>query len=190
MRYFLLVVAFVWTNLLADMATAQVPPPIDLNIQNIPQETPVWCWAAVSQQIIFASRGPAATPPQCALVGSAYNVQPPQLCCLNPMACMTTGSLQQIQYLIAAYGGHFSAITLPADPMTVYQVLAQGKPIIMAVKSSPFSGHVVVIRGMIWQQTPTGLQAILLINDPMNFFTAPVPFFSIAAYWSAAIVVS
>ena len=28
---------------------AQIPSPIDLGIRNIPQETQVWCWAAVAQ---------------------------------------------------------------------------------------------------------------------------------------------
>ena len=50
---------------------AQVPPPVDLGIQNIPQETPLWCWAAVAQQIIFALRGPNGTPHQCGLVAIA-----------------------------------------------------------------------------------------------------------------------
>ncbi len=169
-------------------ARAQTPPPVDLGIQNIPQETAVWCWAAVAQQIIYRINGPAGTPPQCGLVAVAYN-QLPAFCCQFPTPCMTTGSLQQIQALIAHFGGRWSSIALPADPMTVYQALSSGRAIIMAVKTSPYSGHVVVIRGMEWSSTPQGDKPILYINDPMGFFTQPVPFLDIAQYWQAAIVV-
>jgi hypothetical protein len=158
--------------------------PIDLGIQNIPQQTPVWCWAAVAQQIILASRGPNGTPPQCGLVGIASNVSP-QACCQAPGLCLRTGGLQEIQALILYFGGHVSSIAPPANPMAVYQTLAAHHPIIMAVQSSPFSAHVVVIRGMAW--TP---QPVLLVNDPMGFFSQPVPFVNILPYWRAAIVVN
>ncbi|WP_374481415.1 papain-like cysteine protease family protein [Zoogloea sp.] len=168
---------------------SQLLPPVDLGIQNIPQETPVWCWAAVAQQIILAVRGLNGTPPQCGLVAIASNV-PPQYCCQAPMSCMRGGSLTEIQNLIQYFGGRFSSIAPPADPMTIYQTLLARNAIIMAVQSSPFSGHVVVIRGMEWVATSSGIQPVLYINDPMGFFTQPVPFMSILPYWRAAIVVN
>ena len=168
---------------------AQVPPSVDLGIQNIPQETPLWCWAAVAQQIIFALRGPNGTPPQCGLVAIASNV-PPQYCCQMPTPCMRTGHLQEIQGLILHFGGHPSSIAPPTDPMTIYRTLASRRAIIMAVQTSPFSGHVVVIRGMAWVPTPMGVQPVLFVNDPMGFFTQPIPFMNILPYWSAAIVVN
>lgn len=163
-------------------------PPVDLPIRNIPQETQVWCWAAVAQQIILATRGPQATPPQCALVARAYG-QLPQQCCNQPAQCTVTGSLQQIQGLIAEFGGRHSSLEPPTDPMTLYHTLADGKAIILAVKSTPYSGHVIVLRGMGWQQTPAGLKPVLFINDPMAYFTQPIPFANIAYYWDSAIVV-
>lgn len=169
-------------------ASAQIPQPVDLGIQNISQQTPVWCWAAVAQQIIYRLRGPGATPQQCQLVAAAFNAAP-QYCCQVPTPCMTTGSLQQIQGLIAFFGGHWSSISPPANPMAVYQTLASGRAIIMAVQSSPYSGHVVVIRGMAWVPTPLGVQPVLYVNDPMGYFSQPVPFANLAQYWSAAIVV-
>lgn len=167
----------------------QPPPPVDLPIQNIPQETQVWCWAAVAQQIILATHGPQATPPQCALVARAYG-QHPNTCCANPANCTVTGQLPQIQGLIAEYGGRHSSVQHPTDPMTLYQTLAAGKAIIMAVKSSPFSGHVVVLRGMAWMPTPFGtMEPMLIINDPMAYYTQPVPFSQIAQIWEQAIVI-
>src|SRR5262245_52020588 len=105
--------------LFAFHARAQVLPPVDLGIQNIPQETQVWCWAAVAQQLILRLRGPAATPPQCALAAVAFNIAP-QYCCQIPTPCVTTGTLQQIQVLIAYFGGRWSTIAPPADPLIVY----------------------------------------------------------------------
>lgn len=169
-------------------ALAQVPPPGDLGIQNITQQIPVWCWAAVAQQIIYRLNGSTATPQQCQLVATALNTTP-QYCCQFPTPCMNTGSLQQIQGLIAYYGDHWSSISPPANPMVVYQTLVSGRAIIMALQSSPYSGHVVVIRGMAWVPTPMGVQPILYINDPMTYFTQPVPFANFIQYWGAAIVV-
>ncbi len=60
--------------------TGAIPAPVDIPIQNLTQETEVWCWAAVAQQIILASQGPQATPPQCALVAMA-NGAAPEACC-------------------------------------------------------------------------------------------------------------
>lgn len=108
---------------LASSASSQqpYPPPVDIPIVNLVQQTPVWCWAAVAQQIIMAAKGPAATPEQCALVAAANGV-PPQTCCsgFNPQ-CVVTGSLPQIQFLIAQFGGHYSSLAPPANPLVLYQ---------------------------------------------------------------------
>ena len=87
------------------------------------------------------------------------------------------------------FGGRYSVVAPPADPMTVYNALASGRAIIMAVKSSPYSSHVVVIRGMQWVPTVYGVEPVLLINDPFKYFSQPVPFVNIAQYWQAAIIV-
>ncbi|OWY23966.1 hypothetical protein C7N43_36095 [Sphingobacteriales bacterium UPWRP_1] len=172
---------------------AQIPPtaqqqypPVDLYIQNIAQQTITWCWAAVAQQIIFWKRN--YSPNQCELVAIAYNANA-QYCCAYPQACTVTGSLEQIQSLIMYYGGSFSAITPPADPYSLYQTLAAGRAVILALQSTPFSGHVVVVRGMEWVQTAWGMQPVLYINDPMSYFSKPVPFYDLLGYWQAAIVV-
>lgn len=165
---------------------AQVPPPIDLGIRNIPQETPVWCWAAVAQQVIAWITGGA--PAQCQLVGLAYGA-PPDACCFNPHGCMVTGHFQHIQGLIAHFGGRYSSLNRPTDPFTLYRTLDAGRAVILAVQNTPFAGHVVVLTGMEWMPTPFGLQPILYINDPMGHFTRPVAFQQLLPIWRAAIVV-
>ncbi len=174
-------------------ANAQTfPPPINLSIPNIPQETQVWCWAAVAQQIISASRGQQQTPAQCALVAMANNAHP-NVCCSgrgNP-ACVRTGSLQQIQYLIGQFGVLFSSIAPPTDPRTLYNTLASGKAIILQVRSGAMSAHVVVLTGMSFTKDRYGnIQPLLHINDPLSFYNQPVPYQQLIPIWMSAIVVN
>jgi len=163
---------------------------IDLPIRNIPQETQVWCWAAVAQQIINFSVGRRRTPPQCALVAMA-NGAPPGVCCNragrfngNPQ-CERTGAFQQIQGLIAQFGGRLSNLAPPAHPRVLFDTLRRRHPIILAVRSTPFSGHVVVLKGMSYRR---GVP-VLHINDPLSHFTRPMPFQALLPFWQAAIVV-
>jgi hypothetical protein len=187
--------AVVFTLLLvSSLAGAQLPPSVDIPIQNIPQETQVWCWAAVSQQIIMAASGPRATPPQCALVAMAYG-NPPAACCsgYNP-ACLRTGNIAQIQFLISRFGRRFSAVAPPTDPMTLYRVLRNGHPIILELAQPYMAGgqamsHAVVVRGMSFVATPRGVQAVLHVNDPTSTFTQPIPYARIIGMWRTAIVV-
>ncbi|MEN8390706.1 papain-like cysteine protease family protein [Acinetobacter indicus] len=165
------------------------PPPVDIPIQNIPQETDVWCWAAVAQQIIAAKKGIHITPNQCSLVAIS-NGAPPAHCCMNYELCKVPGSITQIQNLLLYFGGSFSGLAPPADPMTLYHTLAMGKPVIMSIKSHYSTiGHVIVIRGMGFVQTPMGIVPMLHVNDPMNRFTQAIPFNQLAPMWQAAIVV-
>ncbi|PSU02919.1 hypothetical protein C9J03_22250 [Photobacterium gaetbulicola] len=168
---------------------AQIPRPVDIPIQNIPQQTQVWCWAAVAQQIIYSIQGPQNTPPQCALVAIANGVHP-GFCCngYNP-SCIRTGSIPQIQHLIAYFGGRYSSYAPPTDPMTLYRTLSNGMPVILQVRTGMISSHVVVLRGMSFTRTRYGIEPMLHINDPLAYFTQPVPYSFIAPIWMNAIVV-
>ena len=161
-----------------------------LPIQNIPQETEVWCWAAVAQQIVYSLQGGQGTPPQCHMVARGLNMHP--LNCCNQLgrfngnlACKVTGSLQQIQGLIMEFGGQYSTLAPPAHPSVLYNTLNQGRAIILGIRSSPYTGHVVVLRGI---SVVSGV-TVLHINDPMNYFTQPIPFPKLIPFWSSAIVV-
>lgn len=182
------VIILILASLGARTGSAQIPLPIDIPIMNIPQETQVWCWAAVAQQIIHATRGPAQTPQQCALVAIANGAHPAFCCGGNPQ-CVRTGSLQQIQFLIAQFGGRYSAIAPPANPMALYQTLSGGRPIILHIRSGLSASHVVVLRGMSFMQTPFGIEPVLHVNDPMSYYTQPVPFSRLVGVWIDAIVV-
>lgn len=167
-------------------------PPVNLPISNIPQQTQVWCWAAVAQQIILAKKGPTQTPPQCALVAMAHN-QHPNFCCTgsgNP-ACVKTGSLQQIQYLIGQFGGAYSSLAPPTDYMTLYNTLASGKAIILQVRSGQMSAHVIVLTGIYFIQNQSGfIVPMLNINDPLSYYGQTIPYQTLIQSWMSAIVVN
>jgi hypothetical protein len=167
-------------------AQAYVPPPVDLGIPNVAQETQVWCWAAVAEQVIRRQRG--HSPPQCALVAMVHG-QFPSYCCPHYERCAVAGSLAQIQQLIRNFGHRYSAIQGPGDPMNLYRHLQAGRPIILAIRNAAFSGHVVVLTGMTWVVTERGLEAVLHINDPIHSFPPRMYFRDLAPRWAAAIVV-
>jgi hypothetical protein len=169
--------------------SAQVLPPVDVPIPNIIQMTQVWCWAAVAQQIINAKAGASNTPAQCALVALA-NGASPAVCCsgYNP-ACLRTGSFSQIAGLIRHFGGSTSTYAPPTDPMTLYRTLQSGRAVILQIRSGYATSHVVVLRGMSFMPTPYGVEPVLHINDPLAYFTQPVPFRQLAPMWMDALVV-
>jgi hypothetical protein len=168
----------------------QPPPPVDLPIENLRQETEVWCWAAVSQQIIMASRGPQNTPNQCALVAMANGASPETCCSGYNQSCVRPGSLQQIQGLVQQFGGRYSSYAAPTDPVTLYNTLAQGHAVILALRSGQGMGHVVVVRGMSYLQTQNGYEPVLHVNDPMAYYTQPIPFGQLKQLWTDAIVIN
>lgn len=168
-----------------------VPQPVNIPIQNLMQKTSVWCWAAVAQQIILAKRGPSFTPSQCALVATAYGVHP-NVCCANGgnPACVRAGSLKQIQFLISKFGGSYSSIQPPTNPMVLYNLLAMRRPIILQVKSGQSSAHVVVLTGMSFVPDGYGgLEPVLHVNDPLAYFKQPIAFRNLLPIWMRAIVV-
>jgi hypothetical protein len=170
--------------------TGALPPPVFIHIQNSMQETNVWCWAAVAQQIIRFKRGPGATPPQCALVAIANGSHPGVCCVQQHPACVRTGSIPQIQALVAHFGGAYAHYAPPTNPAALYQTLSSGRPVIVQLRTGLMSSHVVVLTGMSWVNTGYGPQALLHINDPLAFFTAPVPFSRIAPIWMDALVIN
>jgi hypothetical protein len=73
--------------------------------------------------------------------------------------------------------------------MTLYGALRRGEVVILEVATGMGSSHVVLVRGMSFMPTPFGVEPVLHVNDPMAYFTQPVPFSRIVGLWMRAIVV-
>lgn len=163
-----------------------LPPPVDLGIRNIMQETDVWCWAAVAQQVIVKRKG--RSPPQCALVAMVHG-RYPSYCCPHYERCAVPGSLRQIQTLIRNFGQRTTTLSPPTDAMSLYRTLRRGHPIILAIRNSQFTGHVVVLTGMTWVAGANGPEAVLHVNDPLRVIPNRLSFRALVPRWQAAIVV-
>ncbi|HEY7609854.1 MAG TPA: papain-like cysteine protease family protein [Alphaproteobacteria bacterium] len=175
--------------LAATPAAAQMqslPPPVDLGIRNIMQDTDVWCWAAVAQQVIIKRKG--RSPPQCALVAMVHG-RYPSFCCPHYERCAVAGSLRQIQILIRNFGQRTTSLSPPTDAMSLYRTLRAGRPIILAIRNSPYTGHVVVLTGMSWTNGANGPEAILHVNDPLQVIPDRLSFRALVPRWRAALVV-
>ena len=173
----------------AGPTTAQMqslPPSVDLGIRNIMQDTDVWCWAAVAQQVIVKRKG--RSPPQCALVAMVHG-RFPSYCCPNYERCAVPGDLRQIQTLIRNFGQRTSSLSAPTNAMSLYRTLRAGRPIILAIRNSPRTGHVVVLTGMTWTDGPNGPEATLHINDPLQLIPNRLSFRALVPRWQAALVV-
>lgn len=169
------------------------PPaaPIALPVPTITQRTLVWCWLAVAEMVIrYRNQGRGLE--QCQMMSIGHGM-PPQACCADARPCARPGQLDEIQRLIAHFGGRFNQLSPPQDPMSVYQHLRRGTPIIASINSGMGMGHVVVIRGMrfVPQRTRMGVQwmPMLLINDPMSMIPGEVPYRQFLRQWRASILV-
>lgn len=174
--------------LISTSAFAQ-PPTIALPIQNIPQEHPVWCWAAVVQQAVLYKTG--VNHPQCRIVSIAKG----QPCCNhmgkfngNP-ACAQLGGLLETRNLIQHFGHNPASIALPANPMVLYQALIQNRVIILRIVTNPMMGHVIVLKGMRFVSTSSGIMPMFLVNDPMAIMPQEIAWPNLLPIWHSAIVV-
>ena len=184
-----LLLSFLLIALSGAPAAAQLhtlPPAVDLGIRNIMQETDVWCWAAVAQQVIVKRKG--RSPPQCALVAMVHG-RYPSYCCPHYERCAVAGSLRQIQILIRNFGQRTTTLSPPTDAMSLYRTLRAGHPIILAIRNSPYTGHVVVLTGMTWTSGASGPEAVLHVNDPLRVIPDRLTFRALVPRWQAAIVV-
>jgi len=173
-------------------AHAQLPPPVVLPVPTVTQDTMVWCWLAVSEMVI-RYRNWGAGFRQCQMMEVGYRV-PPGTCCGNPNLCARPGSIQEIQGVIASFGGRFSSLAPPTNYQVLYNILQSGRPVIAQIATGGSIGHVVVIRGMGFQPFINMLgmpdvAPILMINDPMSIVPAQVPYAQFLAIWRASIIV-
>lgn len=163
-----------------------LPKSVHVDVPNHLQETEMWCWAAAAQQIIEWSE--KSTMPQCGLVAVANNIHPAVCCAAQSPTCVRTGTMTQVQSLIKMYTGRSSRVINPTV-MSLYAQLTQGKPVIIQVRMSPLTTHVVVLTGMTFVWTRSGAMAILELNDPMSIYTIPVPYSNLSQIIVNALVV-
>lgn len=171
----LLCVISVPSNARCDDRKESLSGTVYIDIENRTQQTSVWCWVAVAQQLIEHSRG--VSPTQCALVATTIGMAPVYCCSGYNPSCVRTGTMDQLRILLLAYGQSASSIiTVSRDPMPLYNELINGHPIVLQVRTSTISTHVVIVKGMRFTRDRDEIKAWLIINDPMRMETHVVAY--------------
>jgi hypothetical protein len=138
------------------------------------------CWLASARMVAeYYWRSPV--PDQCAML----QMQSSTPCCQHPSLCMRGGGINEIQALIAYFGGHSSSVTAPSDGVVLYNLLRQG-PIVIHTRQG--AGHFIVATGMQIVPGPTGPLGIISINDPL-FGQYEIDFYRLMQTWNAALVI-
>jgi hypothetical protein len=159
--------------------SANVPVPL------INQNTNQWCWLA-SAQMVLAYLG-VSVPQQCVMLEQGYNL-PYGSCCGNPDSCAIPGHIQQIQTILQIYGRRYSFINAPANPIILYNIFANGRPVIAHLSLST-GGHFVVLRGIRFVPSAYGMVGLVAINDPMQGSSFELPFSQLINIWDVAVYV-
>ena len=169
-----------------------------LNIRPMAQQTPVWCWAAVSEMVLKHYRFPNLNQTgnyQCGIVGSLGGI-----CVANCGACVTSiGSTFQMSNVIANYQ-NLSDIYLPhhqgryfhvspvgrLSPSEIVAEIGEGDPVVAGISPSGMgalyppgmSEHVVLVVG--YHKSSSGFR--VLVNDPMPYaYMGHNPYFATGA---------
>lgn len=145
-----------------------------LPVSLAPQQTEVWCWAAVIEMVSSYYGNHAY---QCQTLSYWYGAD----CCNFPGYCVTAGTDYQIQESLNQLG---MSSTFNYSPLSWNQVVNEidaGRPFIIFYQGS-FSGHVVVVYGY------DSSRQTMLIHDPY-FGSFEVPYgqtftYNGSLYWA------
>jgi hypothetical protein len=176
-------------------SSMSTPPAIEYNIPHIPQEEPLWCWAAAAQQAIgWVNNGRA--PAQCAIVALAHGIDVNKCCNDREGVCAKTGEIPAIATLVRKFGGQAAeTATVPRDPKEVYRILQSGATLLIRIRPAPNDAavgirHMIVVRGIEWLRMPSGqLEATLFYNDPLGSGYRSVSFDEIEGFFEQALIV-
>jgi hypothetical protein len=171
------------------------PPAIEYHIPHMPQEEPLWCWAAAAQQAIgWVNNGRA--PAQCAIVALAHGIDVRECCNDRKGVCAKTGEIPAIAKLVKRFGGQARELaTVPRDPEQIYDMLRNGDTLLIRIRPAPHDEavgirHMIVVRGIEWLRLPNNqLQATLLYNDPLGAGERAVNFDEIEGFFEQALLI-
>ena len=110
-----------------------------LAVPYVSQQTPVWCWAAVSEMVFRYYRRPGT---QCEILSAWFHFN----CCAAAQYCLSTASIQQIRETLGANGLRSTAVAGPVPFQVLAAEIDAGRPLILGYRGS-FAGHVVVLYG-------------------------------------------
>jgi hypothetical protein len=169
--------------------------PVYIPVQNVSQQNPMWCWAAVSEQLVMYKKN--ISPKQCELATTG-NRSAAANCCESSSICNAPGTLQQIQAVLNQFGIEYSAALPITDPNVLYNVLSRQHPVVVLLRSGRIPGHCIVITGMsgpsqatvpngefIDPMAPSNSgQGNVYVNDPTGTYSQSMSFSTLVSLWS------
>ena len=188
-------VGVVGADLITHPQSVGVPETLEYNIPHLPQEEPLWCWAAAAQQAIgWVNKGYAPT--QCAIVALAHGIDVEKCCGDRDGICAKTGEIPAISRLVTLFGGQaYELASVPRDPKEIYNIVKQGQTLLIRLRPAPHDEaagirHMIVVRGIEWTVQPNQqLGANLIYNDPLGSGIRSVSFDTIVGFFEQALVV-
>lgn len=188
-------VGIVGTDLISHPQSVGLPPTIEYNIPHLPQEEPLWCWAAAAQQAIgWVNKGYAPT--QCAIVALAHGLNVEECCGDREGICARTGEIPAIGRLVNLFGGEaYELASVPRQPQEIHNIVKKGQTLLIRLRPAPHDEaagirHMIVVRGIEWTSNPSTLNgANLLYNDPLGSGIRSVSFDTIVGFFEQALVV-
>jgi hypothetical protein len=172
-------------------AQQSLPPPVNLPVPVVLQQTQVWCWLASSEMVIrYLNNGFSYT--QCQMLEKGYGL-PPGACCGNPGACMVTAQSWSAIQAVLAFGGLKGTIRPALSANDLYLTLRRNHPVIAQISEGGQGTHAIVLRAMRFAQVivgyyPNGLPAVqtvayVAVNDPLNIFPQEAEFSRLSSVW-------
>lgn len=188
-------VGVVGADLITHPETVGLPPTIEYNIPHLPQEEPLWCWAAAAQQAIgWVNKGYAPT--QCAIVALAHGLNVKECCGDREGICARTGEIPAIGKLVSLFGGEaYELASVPRKAQTIHDIVKRGQTLLIRLRPAPHDAaagirHMIVVRGIEWTSDPNQrFGANLLYNDPLGSGIRSVSFDSIVGFFEQALIV-
>lgn len=188
-------VGVVGADLISHPETVGLPPTLEYNIPHLPQEEPLWCWAAAAQQAIgWVNKGYAPT--QCAIVALAHGLNVKECCGDREGICARTGEIPAIGKLVSLFGGEaYELASVPRKAEQIHNIIRNGQTLLIRLRPAPHDQaagirHMIVVRGIEWTSDPsTRYGANLLYNDPLGSGIRSVSFDSIVGFFEQALIV-
>jgi hypothetical protein len=160
------------------------PPPVNVDVPLVAQDTPQWCWLAVAEMVMRTRSG--FSPSQCEML-EERDGEAEGNCCDDLRQCARAGtSLREVAAVLEQAGGIHTRYTMAILPAALYGLLSGGLPVVAQISETSGMTHAVVIRGMRYD----GLgRAVLTVNDPGRPAPTEILYDDLAVGWLDSLVV-
>jgi len=166
------------------------PPPANIDLPLVAQDTNTWCWLAVIEMILRTRQ--AQPPRQCEII-EAWDHHPPGTCCNDLRQCARGGiDLHEIARILEQFGGIYTRYSQVIPPNALYNLLSTGLPVIAQIYERSVGTHAVIIRGLRFERDHSrtqGWQPIVIVNDPKRCEPREISYADFVTSWMDSLVV-